>query len=179
MNNGLRRTKCVVDTNVPVTANKATNPNSIPVNEASCVQKTVDAIVEITRKGCVVIDSGYEIFNEYRSHLSLKGQPGLGDVFFKWIHDNIGNVANVCQVEITKHDNSYDEFPDDPDLCNFDISDRKFIAVANAHAEKPPILEATDSEWWGYRDILQRHGIKVKFLCPDYVEEKYNRKYKR
>ncbi|MCP4749267.1 MAG: hypothetical protein GY866_00095, partial [Proteobacteria bacterium] len=70
----------------------------------------------------------------------------------------------------------YDEFPEHDGLKNFDISDRKFVAVANAHPDKPPILEATDSNWWGWKDSLAEIGITVTFLCPAYAEGKYSEK---
>jgi hypothetical protein len=80
-------------------------------------------------------------------------------------------------VAITKKGTSYDEFPSHDDLANFDNSDRMFIAVANAHSAKPPILEATDSKWWGWNDALNAVGITVIFLCPYYVKTKYEEKF--
>ena len=62
-------------------------------------------------------------------------------------------------------------------LDDFDPSDRKFVAVANAHPEKPPILEALDSKWWGWRDALSAAGITVLFLCETEVKETYERKF--
>lgn len=76
-------------------------------------------------------------------------------------------------MTITRNGESYDEFPDHDDLNDFDNSDRKFIAVANAHPAKPPVLQATDSKWWGWKDALNEVGITVQFLCPDYVASKY------
>ena len=62
-------------------------------------------------------------------------------------------------------------------MKNFDLSDRKFVAVANAHQEKPPILEGTDSKWWGWKDALAEVGIKVVFLDEAYILQKYNQKF--
>ena len=86
------------------------------------------------------------------------------------------HLQNVLLVTITKNGESYDEFPNHQGLINFDLSDRKYIAVANAHHEKPPILQATDSKWWGWKDALAEAGITVHFLCPDYVVIKYLKK---
>ena len=55
-------------------------------------------------------------------------------------------------------------------LSSFDPDDRKFVAVANAHPGKPPIMEATDRQWWGWKEALHDAGITVHFLCPEYVE---------
>ncbi len=170
-------TKCVVDTNVPKTANLALDPATIPQEFTSCVLACVEAVDHVVNKGGLVLDSGDEIFTEYRNNLCLSGQPGVGDTFAKWVHDNQWNASKVTRVRITKNGDSYDEFPDHDGLTRFDNSDRKFIAVANAHPAKPPVLQATDSKWWGRKDALSGTGITVQFLCSDYVESKYREKF--
>ena len=67
-------------------------------------------------------------------------------------------------------ENAFEEFPDDPALNDFDSDDRKFIAVAVAHPEKPPILQAVDSQWWDFRDAFRRNGIIVEFICEDDIQ---------
>jgi len=168
--------ECLVDTNVPKTANLATQPD--PKSDVSdvCVLACIEAVEHVIKKRGLVIDAGDEIFNEYRQQLSMKGQPGVGDRFMKWVHDNRWSLPDAHRVTITRNGDSYDEFPTHDGLKDFDISDRKFVAVANAHAGKPPILQATDSKWWGWKDALAQVGITVQFLCPDYVEAKYAEK---
>ena len=168
--------KKVVDTNVPKNANRAINPLSIPNEELNCVEACVLAIESIVNNGGLVLDSGDEIFDEYRVNLSLSGIPGQGDRFMKWVHDNRWTASQVELVEITKVNNSYEEFPNHAGLEDFDISDRKFIAVANAHPDRPPILEATDSKWWGWRAALEEVGITVEFLCDDWIKQKHAKK---
>jgi len=94
----------------------------------------------------------------------------------KWVHDNRWSLPDSHRVTITRNGDTYNEFPTHDDLNDFDKSDRKFVAAANAHAEKPPILQATDSKWWGWKDALKDVGITVHFLCPEYVEAKYAEK---
>lgn len=168
--------KCIVDTNVPITANRANNPQDIPEELKTCVLTCIDAIEHVVEKGILYLDINYEIFHEYQRNLSMSGQPGIGDTFMKWVHDNQGNNNRIIQVKVTKNGQSYDEFPNSKELINFDDDDRKFIAVANAHHEKPPILQATDSTWWGWKEALSSVGIDVCFLCPYYVKEKYKRR---
>lgn len=168
--------KCLVDTNVPKTANLAIDPAAIPDELAGCVLACVEAVNHVVKNGGLVIDCGDEIFTEYRKQLSISGQPGVGDGFMKWVHDNRCSFPAADRVTITKNDGSYEEFPDRKGLHNFDNSDRKFIAVANAHPDKPPILQATDSKWWGWKDALAGVGIAVHFLCPDYAKAKYAKK---
>ena len=170
--------KCVVDTNVPKVANQRAGNGKFPVD---CVLACVDAIEHIVKKGGLIIDNNYEIYGEYRNNLAIRGEPGVGDGFMKWIHDNQCQPEKVEQISITKSNSSYEEFPDHSDLVNFDTDDQKFVAVANAHSitNKPPILQATDSKWWGWKDALSEVGIDVRFLCPDYVKEKYANKMNR
>jgi hypothetical protein len=132
-----------------------------------------EAVEHVVKNGCLVLDASDEIFDEYRRQLSMRGQPGVGDRFMKWVHDNRWKFSNKDRVVITKSGDSYDEFLDHAGLTHFDNADRKFIAVANAHHPKPPILQATDSKWWGWKDALAAVGITVQFLCSAYVETKY------
>jgi hypothetical protein len=168
--------KCLLDTNVPKTANLAIDPATIPDELTGCVLACVQAVEHVVKRGGLVIDAGDEIFDEYRRHLDIRGQPGVGDRFMKWVHDNRWTFPAADRVAITRDGDSYREFPDHEGLSNFDPSDRKFVAVANVHSRKPPILEATDSKWWGWRRPLAEVGIAVKFLCPDYAKTKYEEK---
>lgn len=168
--------KCIVDTNVPIAANMATDPAEIPDELVGCVQVCVAAITVVMEQGGLVIDAADDIFNEYQANLRLAGQPGLGDAFIKWVHDKRWSFPEEDRVAITRDGASYEEFPDHKDLSAFDNSDRKFVAVSNAHPKKPPILQATDSKWWGWYEALAKVGIKVQFLCPTYIEKKYEQK---
>lgn len=168
--------KCLIDTNVPINANQATNPKNIPDELRLCVLECINAVEHVVKNGGLVLDEGGEIFDEYLKCLSLRGQPGLGDEFVRWVHDHQWMDESVDRIPITPAGNSYTEFPVHPELSNFDISDRKFIAVANSHPDKPPILQATDSKWWGFKSALDAVGISVVFLCPDYIMAKYEQK---
>ena len=55
---------------------------------------------------------GMRFFDEYRQQLSLKGQPGVGDAFMKWVHDNRWALSDDQRVTITKNEDSYGEFPE-------------------------------------------------------------------
>lgn len=165
--------KCLVDTNVPKTANLATQPDPDSDVPEECVLACINAVEHVIKQRGLIVDAGDEIFNEYRHKLSMKGQPGVGDAFMKWVHDHRHNPKYCDRVTITKTEDSYDEFPDHDGLDNFDKADRKFVAVANAHKEKPPILQATDNKWWGWKDFLAEVSITVDFLCPEYTKIKY------
>ncbi|HPM01303.1 MAG TPA: hypothetical protein PK816_04015 [Candidatus Cloacimonadota bacterium] len=166
---------CVVDTNVAKTANLFLSDQSSDVPD-ECILACIEAIKHVISKKGLVIDDGYEIFNEYRQQLSMSGQPGIGDRFMKWVYNNQWSLPSSHRVKITKNGISYDEFPEHKGLNSFDNSDRKFVAVSNAHPDKPTILQATDSKWWGWKDALSECGITVQFMCEEYIQTKYQKK---
>lgn len=154
----------VVDTNVPIVANRKHD------EPLSCVAACANALYEITKTGVLVIDEGGLIVDEYKRYLSFAGQPGAGDVFFKWLADNRyrpDRVARVTLVEAPDRFGEFEAFPLDPELATFDQSDRKFVAAALTHPAKPPILNATDSDWWDFKDALVRQGVIVRFVCGE------------
>lgn len=172
--------KFIIDTNVPLTANNALLCPELSCDWLICAQNCIELLTSVveTKKG-LVLDGNNEIFDEYSHKLSYKGQPGLGDKFFKWLHDNRYSFPSEDRVPITVDGDTYVEFPDHPDLVNFDVSDRKFIATAMAHSftPKPTIFEATDSKWWGWSKALEEVGIPVHFLGEDYVERVFRQKF--
>lgn len=155
----------VVDTNVAVVANEKASH----VSDKTCIYACKMALMEIVKKKIrLVLDDDYRIFDEYRRHLDFSGDPGIGDEFFKWVHERQACTEYVEQVHITSRDgNDFEEFPDTDDLKGFDPDDRKFVAVALASESNPTILNATDTGWWSYRRALVQCGCKIIFLCPN------------
>lgn len=159
-----KRMPAVVDTNVPIVAN---HKGGEPI---ACAAACAQALHEITRTGLLVIDEGGLIFNEYKNYLSFAGQPGAGDYFFKWLSDNRYKPDRVAQVALADDPvrlGEFARFPDDPALATFDRSDRKFVAAALTHALRPPILNATDSDWWEHKETLLSHGVAAQFVCGE------------
>ena len=161
----------IVDTNVPVVANQHLSPQA----SAECIIICVHAIRDIQTNRILVIDDGWHILREYMSNLRSSGQPGVGDAFLKWVLTNQANPHRCERVYITlrddrQDDNDFVEFPNDPELATFDRSDRKFVAVALTHPQKPPIFNATDTDWLLHREALTRYSIQVEFLCPEAME---------
>ncbi len=172
-----RSNKWIIDTNVPVAANYAMTPEKIGDDLMfCCVEKCIKTLEEIIKSGVVVIDNENEVFAEYHKHLSLKGQPGMGDKFMKWLHDRQWTPTHVDRVHLHKDGSDYVDFPQQEGLLDFDPSDKKFVALAVAHKERPPILQALDSKWWGWKDSLLNAGVTVTFLCSEYIEKKYAKK---
>lgn len=152
-----------VDTNAAIAAN-----GKSPQASLSCVQACQTRLYLVRSRQRVLIDEGGLVLDEYRRHLSPRGQPGLGDAFFKWLWDNQANLQVCRRVSISPISDplrAFAEFPDDPDLKGFDRSDQKFVAVVLASRQRAAILDATDTDWWSFREALLRHGIQVEFLC--------------
>jgi len=154
------RLPCLVDTNVGVAANSQSDASE------ECDLACIQTLREITERGHLVLDDIGLIFDEYRRNMSLRGQPGVGDAFMMWVMNNQYNEERCTRVPITPDNGSFNEFPEDEALHNFDPSDRKFVAVAVAHGQNPPILVACDTDFWNARDDLAAAGIQVEFLCP-------------
>lgn len=155
----------VVDTNVAIVAN-----GRAPQAGDGCVAACIEALLEMRERRRILLDEAGEILDEYLRYLSFSGQPGPGDAFFKWLWSNQANPEHCRQVPITpaaEAGRGFEEFPDDPDLAGFDRADRKFVAVAIACGEPAPIWNASDTDWWSCREVLRRHGVEVRFLCPE------------
>ena len=153
----------VVDTNVPVVANGRSEQAS-----PECVKNCAVRLRQVTTKGKLILDNRWLILKEYMTHLKPSGQPGSGDAFLKWVLTNYRNPDFCELVRITPKNSSetdFEEFPSDPALNNFDTTDKKFIAVALAHPDKPPILQAVDTEWWKMKEPLGVAGVTIDFLC--------------
>ncbi len=156
----------VVDSNVPHVACGLT-----PEAGAACNHACVQRLARIMRDGGLLLDADGLILHEYLRKLGFAGKPGAGRAFVKWAYDNQFNDGLCRRVPITRTDDGwrrFAEFPDDNALRGFDVSDQKFVAVALASDEDPPILNAVDSDWWNYGPALARHGVVVENLCPEH-----------
>ncbi|MBE2209499.1 MAG: hypothetical protein IAE84_18065 [Saprospiraceae bacterium] len=161
------RSPVIVDSNVPIVANDINTHADL-----ACVESCIQKLIEIQSSNRVILDISGFVLTEYQRHLSHRGQPGLGDAFFKWLWDNQAQTSLCTQIDISPTDDSgttFDVFPDDPELVGFDLSDRKFVALALASPEFAPIVNATDTDWSIFRIPLSAHGIQIDFLCPQHT----------
>jgi hypothetical protein len=160
----------VVDTNVAVVANGKSQQAS-----ASCVATCVERLQQIiVGEVKLVLDDEWKILDEYMRNLRSIGAD-VGDRFLGWLLTNKDKMCDFVPITpINGSENDFREFPTDPALANFDPADRKFIAVALSHSDKPPILQAVDSEWWNYRETLQQNGVTIDFICEDDIRSILN-----
>lgn len=156
----------VADTNVAVVADDDT-----PLTSDRCHAACVRRLAEITREGGLLLDDLGLIVHEYVRQLGFAGRPGAGRAFVKWAFDNQYTPPCCALVPICECRNPgwrrFESVPDDEELAQFDPSDQKFVAVAVSSGLSPSILNAVDSDWWLFRQVLARHGIHVDFLCPE------------
>jgi len=171
--------RCVIDTNVIVTANKAILGsddgfvNKYPDLIIKCI-KFLDNIKKKNGKIYVALDEDNEIFNEYKTYMNFSGQPGVGDSFFKWLHDIRWSFPETERIKLHKTENGYVEFPILMEQAGVDPSDKKFFAVSNGHPSKPDIYEAVDAKWWNWRNDAKLCGINIKFIDEQYMQNQNN-----
>ena len=150
----------VIDTNVAIVANEKSEHASIDC-ELKCI-----ALLEQCADLTIALDDCELIMDEYSKHLSYAGQPGVGDMFFKYLYDNQYANNKISHHTITvieeEENQGFQELP----INNFDPSDRKLLAVAVV--AKASIVNATDSDWAESADLLNQLGINVYQLCPQH-----------
>lgn len=159
--------RAIIDTNVAVVANQCQS-HATPACALACIER----LSLIEREQILVLDDRWFILHEYMQMLHSTGQPGVGDRFLRWVLTNRANPQRCELVSITPKGSGYDtsdfvEFPEIPELQKFDPADKKFVAVALAHSDHPPILNAVDTDWEMFREPLERIGVRVEFLCGE------------
>ena len=158
----------IVDTNVAWVASGKSEQAS-----EDCVATCVEKLEQINNDEMkLALDRERRIIDEYQA-LEQTGRFNIGYQFYKWVEMNWTNPERCDLVEITPVDGleiNFEEFPDDPALEKFDSDDRKFIAVACAHPQKPPILQAVDRKWRDFLDALHQNGVTVEYLCEDEIQ---------
>lgn len=155
----------VIDTNVAIAAN-GRDTHACLECQMRCIELLEQATAQSSRMS-IVLDSLDEIITEYKKHLNYVGQPGLGDAFYKYLHDHMYDAKKITAVEITPNNDlstGYDELP----INSLDKSDRKFLAAALITNGK--IINAVDTDWHEQRDLLNALAVEVDQLCPFHAQ---------
>jgi hypothetical protein len=159
--------KRLVDTGVLLVAEGMAPDQAGP----ACVTACDNILREIEREGGLVVDNLRIIVSEYGHKLNTRQrQLKPGARFLLWVLRNLGNPDRVEMSPITRlqggEPSDFVEFPASPALANFDRSDRVYVATANGHPRKPPILVSVDTDWLNASAALAAAGITVQQLCP-------------
>ena len=158
---------CIVDVNVGIAAN-GRDTDVTKVCQLSCIEM----LMALRDRGGFAMDESGFIFDEYKNYLNFEGEPGVGDVFFKWINDVQWDESMCRREKLTPHaSRTFEEFPKDPALAQFDRSDRKYAALAKKCGTESAIYNAADSDWKHYEAAFARSGVRVVNLCPDDLKD--------
>lgn len=162
----------VIDTNVLLVAERM-HADVTP----ECVRACVERLESIRYADTVVLDDCYRVLREYQNKLSANRGKGVGAAFLKWLmqHQRTSRVEYVSLTETAA--DWFEEFPAAALQGAFDPPDRKFPSVSNAHAAKPPVLQAADCKWLNWWEPLAAAGVNVEFLCPEDVCGFYAHKF--
>jgi hypothetical protein len=164
---------CLVDTNVFLGAGPHIQDWNKGQLECSfyCL-KVMNWIAEKTIQK-IVLDGtmgASEIFKEYCHQLNPYGGQSLAEQILR----QLLTEGRFLYRKVTKTDGKeyeYAEFPKHHGLQDFDGSDRKFVAVANAEEPHLPILQSMDGKWWRWAKPLHEIGIEILFNHPEYARE--------
>ncbi len=156
----------IIDTNVAMVANGMSDNAS---NE--CVTASANRLLAVMESEYLCLDDQGMILTEYTNNLGHSGAPGIGKAFVKWVFNNQYNEVKCKRVALTLLKTHawrvFEEIPDDAALRGFDRSDQKFLAVALVLSPDSNIVNAVDSDWSHYKDVICSHGTSIEFICPD------------
>lgn len=153
----------VVGTNVAIVANGRETHASLPCQYA-CTE-FLENLIAPKKRSHIILDEQGLIFTEYSEHLNYRGQPGVGDVFFKYLHDHMYFKNKIRLVPITPiadENRSFNELPSNP----VDINDRKFLATAIIGEAE--IVNAVDTDWHEQATFITGLGVPVRQLCREH-----------
>jgi len=152
----------VIDANVLATADGLADQAS-----GSCITDSVDVILA-ARDDSVILDADGEVLRQYKRCYRASSPPSVAQEFLIYILNNEYVEPKVHRINAELNvDRGYEDFPIDPALDGFDRDDRVYVAVALASGLTPPIQNATDRDWWEFREPLGAAGIEVNFICRD------------
>ena len=91
------RSAVVVDTNVPVVANRKADHAG-----PECVLRCTERLEAVRNREIILLDEPGLIMTEYTLHLSRSGQPGVGDIFMKLVSVEDAMRDGDTQIELAQ-----------------------------------------------------------------------------
>ncbi len=166
----------IIDTNVPLTAAGAQTSMGDECKKA-CVQIINDIHDD---KYILVLDDAGIILKQYLANIKKDADQGLAWKFMEWVLSNQGIETKVKCLQITPigEYGDFEQLPEEVRDSGFDHSDRVFIALSVANDNTAPIVQASDSKWIGYEEMLARHGVRLEFPCREALQQVHERKSK-
>ena len=108
---------------------------------------------------------------EYKTDRSHSGVPGVGDMFFKFLHDHQYSANSIARVPIQTTPDKEGGFANLPPN-SFHKNDRKFLAVAEAGNGR--VVNAVDSDWKEHDAFINSIGVQVLELCSQCLKQAEN-----
>jgi hypothetical protein len=164
-----------MDTNVPAKA--ATPIQECKDEELEMQRDCMEYMKQFTENpdSKLVIDLDREILKEYYNR--IPANTGVGKMFLDWLNAYVGRIDLDDFIKLEKDSSgNYVMFPLESRTEEFDLSDRKFVALSRTHREHPPIIEAADSKWLGFKEVFAEYGVHIEFLNLSYAVMMYERK---
>jgi hypothetical protein len=158
----------IIDTNVIFVAEGKHNVSF------ECFKNCIEIIKGIKNgQFRISLDNRGFILREYI--INFQNTQGIGMELVIWLFRHQHQHSYCLLVDPQPQDGTGENFalfPQDPLLASFDRADRKFVATAIAaqHAlegQPVPIVNATDSDWCNYLEVLQQNGVHLYFICPE------------
>lgn len=163
----------VIDTNVPLVVKF---PAGRPTELVDACEEILEEIIENGLP--VVTDELGEIIEEYFHQLSRGGQPTLGDAFAKYVFDNRHSWKASMRPDIEPDiATEYRYSVLGGDDAEIDPSDRKMVAAAKVAGV--PVVQATDTKWLDWGEVLGRHGVRVEYAHEPSIRAAYRMKFGR
>jgi hypothetical protein len=152
--------RLAIDTNVLVVANEQNDQVSL-----WCLENSISAVSNAMLNGVVLVDSTDCVVEEYLRAVDTRRRPqNAGGRFLLWLLENRYSDDRVKQIDIPKdHAGHFTDCPPKLNASTFDISDRKFVALAVKGMGC--VLNATDSDWCEHATLLSAGGVRVTNLC--------------
>jgi hypothetical protein len=131
-----------------------------------CMRTCLGLLNQVDSGVQLAVDEGDRIFTEYLATLRASHTAGLAVKLAERLYrTRWGGVSCklICITPLSDPAGSFAEVPET--VRDFDVDDQKFLAVAAAEGNTPPIFQALDREWWDRRTDLAAAGFDVQFLC--------------
>jgi hypothetical protein len=149
-----------VDTNVLVVANR----QNTSVTQ-DCLLAAREAVATIALNGTICIDSDGAVIMEYSRQIDAEARPqDISARVLIWLRQNRYSDQRIKMIDVgLNSDGEYSDCPKSLIAAGFDVSDRKFVAIARRANAR--VVNATDSDWIEHSELLRSEGIRVDNLC--------------
>jgi len=138
-------------------------------SEADCIEECLNWLSKfVAGEDRLVVDDASKILNEYYDYVLPNTEARR---LLRRFHRQPYDRMVFVRIE---YDSEYAKLPDTVNSLRtgaFRVGDRRLIAVALACEPRPPIINATDSDWSEAKTQLENLGIVVQEICSVYVQE--------